>query len=35
LDKYDIKDRIEWFKELSDKGYYFSFDNEWNKLKRQ
>lgn len=27
LDKYDIKDRIEWFKEMSDKGYYFSFDN--------
>jgi hypothetical protein len=27
LDKYDIKSRIEWFKEMSDKGYYFSFDN--------
>ena len=27
LDKDDIKSRIEWFKELSDKGYYFSFDN--------
>jgi len=26
LDKYDIKSRIEWFKEMSDKGYYFSFD---------
>jgi hypothetical protein len=26
LDKYGIKDRIEWFKELSDKGYYFCFD---------
>lgn len=28
LDKYDIKDRIEWFKEMSDKGYYISYDNE-------
>lgn len=27
LDKDDIKDRIEWFKEMSDKGYYFSFQN--------
>jgi len=27
LDKYDIKSRIEWFKEMSDKGYYFSYDN--------
>lgn len=27
LDKYDIKSRIEWFKEMSEKGYYFSFDN--------
>lgn len=28
LDKDGIKDRIEWFKKMSDKGYYFSFDNE-------
>lgn len=27
LDKDGIKDRIEWFKEMSDKGYYFSFQN--------
>lgn len=27
LDKDGIKDRIEWFKDMSDKGYYFSFQN--------